>query len=61
MTACVSQNKNILAVTGFSPREFSYMGKQPVTYVYDKIENEQVTSLTAVFYVTQKDCQKQGT
>lgn len=28
------------------------------TLVYNKMDNEQVSSLTSVFYITQKDCSK---
>ena len=35
------------------------MGRSPQTFVYSKLDNEQVSSLTSVFYITQKDCSKQ--
>lgn len=50
------QTKSILAVTDYSPQQFSYQGRGQQTYVYGKLENEQVTSLTSMFYITTKDC-----
>lgn len=55
---CVSQTRNIIAQTDFIPKQFSYMSRQPQTYVYGKLENDQVMSLTNVFYIKEKDCSK---
>jgi len=35
------------------------MGRAGATYVYHKLDNEQVSSMSSVFYITQKDCSKQ--
>ena len=35
------------------------MGRAGSTYVYHKLDNEQVSSMSSVFYITQKDCSKQ--
>lgn len=55
---CLSQTKNILAVTDFAPQQFAYMNHATQTFVYTRLDNDQVTSLTSVFFITQKDCSK---
>ena len=52
-----TRTRNLLGVTDFNTRTFSYMGRQPTSLVYGYFENESVITTAAVFYLTVTECQ----
>ena len=55
--AMTTRTRNLLGVTDFNTRTFSYMGRQPTSLVYGHFENESVITTAAVFYLTVTECQ----
>ena len=52
-----TRTRNLLGVTDFNTRTFSYMGRQPTSLVYGDLENDSVMTTAAVFYLVVTECQ----
>ena len=51
-----TRTRNLLGVTDFNTKTFSYMGRHPTSLVYGYFENESVLTTAAVFYLTVTEC-----